>query len=258
MVLGIDVGNTNITFGIFEKGDITNSFRITTNNYLTSDELGVRMKNILLAKGYKAEDIEDIIIASVVPSIMDSLVHGCEDYLLKKPIILNNSIDYGIGLKTDYPNEIGIDRIVDMVATKIEYGAPAIVIDYGTANTYDILDENNDYIAGLTTPGIRTSLNGLVSKAAKLTNIEITTPKSILAKNTKDSMNAGLIYGHVGQTKYIVDEMQRAIGVKCKVVLTGGLGNLIKDQLVNEAVYDELLTLKGLMYIYERLHSENR
>lgn len=258
MILGIDVGNTNITFGIFVNSKIINSFRITTNNYLTSDEIGVRMKNILIAKGFNVENIEDIIVASVVPSIMDSLIPGCEEYLLKKPILLNNEMNFGIGLKTDYPNEIGIDRIVDMVAAKIEYGAPAIVIDYGTANTYDILDEENNYIAGLTTPGIRTSLNGLVSKAAKLTNIEIKAPKSILAKNTKDSMNAGLILGHVGQTKYIIEEMQKAINKKCKVVITGGLGNLIKDYFAQEAVYDEFLTLKGLMYIYERIQSSNR
>lgn len=258
MILGIDVGNTNITFGVFNNDEIVTSFRITTNNYLTSDELGVRIKNILLSKGYVKEDIEDVIVASVVPSIMVSLLPGIRDYLDKEPIVITNDLDFGIGLKTDYPNEIGVDRIVDMVATKEEYGIPAIVIDFGTANTYDLIDDNGNYIAGLTAPGIRTSLDGLVNKAAKLTNIELKKPISILAKNTKDSMNAGLIYGQIGQLKYIVEELKRAVKFEPKVILTGGLGLLIKDFVEDTVYYDDKLLLKGLYFIYKRLKSADR
>lgn len=257
MILGIDIGNTNITFGVFKNDVIDTSFRIMTNSYLTSDEIGVRVKTILTSKGYDIEDIEDIIISSVVPSIMNGVIDGCKYYLNKEPIVLSNDLDYGIGLKTDYPNEIGIDRIVDMVAAKYYYSIPAIVIDFGTANTYDIIDNNSDYIAGLTTPGIRTSLYGLVNKAAKLTNIELSKPKSIMAKNTKDSMNAGIIYGQVGQAKYIIDEFKSATGLDLNIVITGGLGELIKDYFIDVSIYDKDLTLKGLMVIYKRLKNEN-
>lgn len=253
MLLGIDVGNTNITFGIFDKDVLITDFRVMTNTSLTKDELGICIKSIINSKGYDVKLLKNIVISSVVPSIMDSLVNAIRDYLYVEPLVLKNDMDFGIKLEVDYPNEVGMDRIVDMVAAKEIYGSPLIVVDFGTATTYDLLNSKDEYMAGVTAPGVRTALLGLVSKAAKLTNVEIEFPSSILAKNTKDSMKAGITYAQVGQAKYIISEMKKESNIDAKVIITGGLGKVLQDKLSDIAIYDENLTLYGLNFIFNRL-----
>ncbi|MDO5695439.1 MAG: type III pantothenate kinase [Eubacteriales bacterium] len=257
MILGVDAGNTNITFGLMDRETIHCSFRITTTPYLTADELGVRILNILLSKGYTPEDITDIIVTSVVPSIMNSLIPGLKIYLKTVPTVLRNGEALGLPIETDHPNEVGMDRIVDMIAAVEIYGAPCIVVDFGTATTYDLVDADGRYVAGVTAPGIYTSLAGLVSKAAKLTNVEIVVPPTIMAKNTKDSMQAGVTYGQIGQARYIIEQLRRESGLDAKVVMTGGLGAVLADALEDIHVYDVDLTLKGLRIIHGRLRGEN-
>lgn len=256
MLMGIDVGNTNITFGIFDGENLISSFRIMTTSLLTSDEIGVRIKTILDSKGFEGK-ISYTVISSVVPGIMDSLINGVRSYLNVEPLILKNEMDLGIKLDVDYPKDVGMDRIVDMVAAKTIYGYPCIVVDFGTATTYDLLDKNLSYIAGVTAPGIKTSLAGLVQKAAKLTNIEIEIPNSILAKNTMDSMKAGITFAQIGQTRYIISEMKKESGIDAKVIITGGLGAILKNHLNDIAIYDENLTLHGLRIIFDRIKNEN-
>lgn len=253
MILGVDVGNTNMTFGLMSEDEIVVSFRITTRPDLTRDELGVRILNILVSKGYNPEDVTGIIVASVVPSIMTSLVPGLESYLKTKPIVLRNDMDLGLEIRTDYPNEVGMDRIVDMVAANEIYGYPSIVVDFGTATTYDLVDEDGAYCAGVTAPGIRTSLVGLVQKAAKLTNVEIEVPPTVLAKNTKDSMKTGVTYGQIGQAEYIIRKLREESGLDAKVIMTGGLGIILAPYLEDVHAYDVDLTLKGLQILYRRL-----
>lgn len=257
MLMGIDVGNTNITFGIFDNHKLKTSFRMRTTSFLTSDEIGVKIKIILSSNGFENK-ISNIIISSVVPEIMNSLVEGVKNYLNINPIVLKNDMDFGINMDIDCPKEVGVDRIVDLVAAKSIYGYPCIVVDFGTATTYDLLDENSSFIAGVTSPGIKTALYGLIQKAAQLSNIEIKAPKSILAKNTADSINAGVVLGQIGQARYIISKLQEEANIKTKVVITGGLARLLKDDLSDIAIYDTDLTLYGLKIIFDRLNNENR
>lgn len=254
MFLAVDVGNTNLTFGIFnEKDKIVGSFRLTTKDSRTSDEFGVMIIDILRAKGFKREDIDDVMIASVVPGIMHSLVSGIIKYLGKKPLIVGVGTKTGINIRTTNPAEMGADRIVDAVAGYDLYGGPVLVIDFGTATTYDLITENGDFISAVTSPGIRISANALWNETAKLPEISIEKPDSILAKNTVTSMQAGLVFGYIGQVEYIVKKIREESGCKnMRVIATGGLGRIIYGETDAIDVYDPDLTLKGIMLTYKK------
>ena len=208
MLLALDVGNTNITIGVFKRKEIIEVFRITTKLPRTSDEFGILISSLLKEKGLDEGEVKAAIIGSVVPNIMHSLSSGLIKYFDVKPIIVGPGIKTGINLGRFNPREVGADRIVDLVAGYEIYGGPALVIDYGTATTYDIVTENGVFLAGVIAPGIRTSANVLYRDAARLPEIEILKPKTILANSTIDSMQAGLYYGVVGETKYMVQKMK--------------------------------------------------
>ena len=253
MILALDVGNTNITCGVFDGDRIKASFRITTKMPRTSDEYGMLLSTLLERNQVGMDDIHDAIICSVVPNIMHSLTSGLIKYFDVKPIIVGPGIKTGINLGRFNPREVGADRIVDLVAGYEIYGGPALVIDYGTATTYDIVTENGVFLAGVIAPGIRTSANVLYRDAARLPEIEILKPKTILANSTIDSMQAGLYYGVVGETKYMVQKMKEETGFdNMKVIATGGLGNMIAQTVDEIDYYDPTLTLKGLQIIYEK------
>ena len=242
MLLALDVGNTNITIGVFKRKEIIEVFRITTKLPRTSDEFGILISSLLKEKGLDEGEVKAAIIGSVVPNIMHSLSSGLIKYFDVKPIIGRFN-----------PREVGADRIVDLVAGYEIYGGPALVIDYGTATTYDIVTENGVFLAGVIAPGIRTSANVLYRDAARLPEIEILKPKTILANSTIDSMQAGLYYGVVGETKYMVQKMKEETGFdNMKVIATGGLGNMIAQTVDEIDYYDPTLTLKGLQIIYEK------
>ena len=199
------------------------------------------------------KEIRAVIIASVVPDVMHSLTSGILKYFHVQPIIVGPGIRTGIKLATENPRELGADRIVDAVAAYELYGGPVVVIDFGTATTHDLVTEEGSLVAGVISPGIRISANTLWNNAAKLPEIEIRKPESILAKNTVTSMQAGLIYGGIGQTEYIVRKIQEEAGLKnIKVVATGGLGKIISQETKVIDIYDADLTLKGLRLIYEK------
>ena len=224
MLLAIDVGNTNITIGIFDGEKLVSTFRMTTKMQRTSDEFGITMVDLLEHNKLKVEDITAAIVSSVVPNIMHSLRNGLIKYFDIKPMVVEPGVRTGIRIVTENPPQIGADRIVDAVGAYELYGGPVIVIDYGTATTYDFVDDKGDFFAGVTCPGIRISAKALWQDAAKLPEIEIKKPASILAKETISSMQAGLIYGQIGQTEYIVKNMIKESGLKnVKVVATGGL-----------------------------------
>ena len=252
MLLAIDIGNTNLTFGLFDGEKILHKFRLTTSLPRTSDEFGVQIMEQLSHQNVSAEDVEDVIVGSVVPKIMYSLTSGIKKYLKCDPIIVGQGTKTGIRIATTNPMEVGADRIVDAVGAYFTYGGPVMVIYYGTATTYDLVTAAGSFVAGVTAPGIRISAKALWSNAAKLPEIEIIKPESILAKTTITSMQAGLVYGTIGQTEYIIDKFREESGLSdMKVVATGGLGRIISEGTKKIDVYDPELTLQGTRLIYE-------
>lgn len=253
MLMAIDVGNTNITIGVFNEDELVGTFRITTGIPRTSDEYGVAIGEILETNGISRKKIGDVIIASVVPGVMHSLVSGVIKYFKIRPVIVEPGIRTGIKIVTENPKQIGADRIVDAAGAYELYGGPVLVLDFGTATTYDLVDETGAFICGVTAPGIRISAKALWEDAAKLPEIEIKKPNSILAKETTSSMQAGLVYGQIGQTEYIVKNMIRESGYKdVKVVATGGLGGMISQETSCIDIYDPNLTLQGMRFIYNK------
>ncbi len=253
MLLAIDVGNTNITCGVFQGEEIEVTFRITTKHLRTSDEYGMVMKDLLTYNGIHEGCIDAVIISSVVPNVMHSLKSAIIKYFHLEPLIIEPGVKTGIRIVTANPSQIGADRIVDAVGAYYMYGGPCIVLDFGTATTYDLVDESGAFLAGITAPGIRISAKALWQDAAKLPEIEIKKPDHILAKETISSMQAGLVYGQIGQTEYIVEHMKKESGLKnIKVVATGGLGRIIAEETDCIDIYDPNLTLQGMRLIYEK------
>ncbi len=255
MLLCIDVGNTNITLGVFDRKKLLGTFRMTTKIDRTSDEYGMTIRKIFDYNGIDSDGIHHTIIASVVPKVMYSLTSGIIKYFHSKPIIIGPGVRTGMKIVAPFPEHIGADRIVDAVAAYEMYGNgnPVLVVDYGTATTYDLVDKEGSYIAGVTAPGIRLSASALWQGAARLPEIEIKKPDSILPNETVPSMQAGLVFGQIGQTEYIVKNMIKESGYEnVKVIATGGLGKIIYPETDVFEVYDQELTLQGMRIIFER------
>lgn len=253
MLLAIDVGNTNITIGVFREEALEGTFRMTTSIPRTSDEYGVAIGQILETNGIPKNEVKDAIIASVVPAVMHSLVSGVIKYFGIYPVIVEPGIKTGIKVVTENPKQIGADRIVDAAGAYELYGGPVLVLDYGTATTYDLISAEGAFVSGVTAPGVRISAKALWNDAAKLPEIEIKKPESILARETISSMQAGLVYGQIGQTEYIVKHMIEESGYEnVKVVATGGLGGMIAQETNCIDVYDPNLTLQGMRFIYNK------
>ena len=253
MLLVIDVGNTNYVLGLYEGEELVNCWRMTPGGNRTADETGMFIHGLFDAEGVNAKYVEAVIISSVVPDIMYSLTQGIRRYFHIEPMIVSVGMKTGIVVKRDDPKSVGADRIVDLVAANEIYGGPAIVIDYGTANTFEVINEKSEFITGFITPGISSCADALYQKAAQLPKIEIKTPKSIIAKNTVDSLQAGLVMGHIGQTKYIIEKFKKDLNMPdMKVLATGGLAKVIAPNNEIFDVLDPVLTLKGLRILYEK------
>lgn len=253
MLLVVDVGNTNMTMGVYQGEELKATFRIMTKTPRTSDEFGVLITQMLQNRGIDPEKLEGSIVASVVPDVMHSLMGALRRYTNTNPMQVGPGVKTGIRIITEDPRAIGADRIVDAVAAYVKYGGPVLVLDFGTATTYDLITEAGEFAAGITAPGIRISSEALWTQTAKLPNIEIKKPKSILAQETISSMQAGLVYGQIGQTEYIIRSVKEESGIQnLKVVATGGLGRLIADETDMIDIYDSSLTLDGLRIIYEK------
>ena len=253
MLLALDVGNTNITIGVFDGEKLLRTLRVTTKLPRTSDEYGILIKSLLRENDIDPDQINATIVSSVVPAVMYSLRNGLYKYFHVEPLIVEPGIKTGIRIVTDHPAQIGSDRIVDAVGAYEKYGGPVLVLDFGTATTYDLVDEKGQFISVIIAPGIRTSGKALWQDAAKLPEIEIKKPKSILAKETISSMQAGLVYGQIGQTEYIIKKVREESGFdNLKVVATGGLGAMIAAETKAIDIYDANLTLDGMRLIYEK------
>lgn len=253
MLLVIDVGNTNITLGVFRDEELLGTYRMTTKIQRTSDEYGITLRELVEHQGVLSTDIDACIIASVVPDLMHSLGSAMIKYFGIKPMVVSSGIKTGIRIMTENPKQVGADRIVDAVAAYTIHGGPVIVIDYGTATTYDIVGPEGTFEGAVIAPGIRISAEAMTKGAAMLPAIEIKKPESILAKETIACMQAGIVYGQIGQTEYIVKRIREESGyTDAKVVASGGLGKLIARETDVIDVYDPQLTLKGLRIIYEK------
>lgn len=253
MILTLDVGNTNMTGGVFKGEKIIATFRITTKMPRTSDEYGMLLCNLLEQNKINPSDIKDAIICSVVPNVMHSLASAMIKYLDIKPIIVGADLKTGLRIAVPNPQQVGADRIVDAVAAYEIYGGPILVMDFGTATTYDLVDESGAFIGGITAPGIRTAGKALWEDAAKLPEIEIVKPEKIVGVDTITSMQSGLVYGQIGQTEYIVKKVKEETGLNnLKVVATGGLGRIIAEATDCIDFYDANLTLKGIYLVYKK------
>ena len=253
MLLCIDVGNTNTNFALYEGEEERAFFAITTKTPRTSDEFGSEIRSQLHVKGLSVGSIDGCIVASVVPGIMHSLINGIIKLTGITPMEVGAGLKTGVKVRLSNPKEAGADRIVDMAAAYEMYGGPTMVIDFGTATTYDLIEEDGTFRYGITAPGIRISANALWNDTAKLPEIEIAMPESILVSDTVSSMQAGLLYGCIGQTEYIVRRVREELGLTdMKVVATGGLGRIIAEATDCIDVYDRKLTMKGLKLLYER------
>lgn len=253
MILVVDVGNTNIAFGVYDGERLLTTFRMTTKIPRTSDEYGVLIREMLSGNQIEVAQIEGSIIASVVPAVMHALENAIVRYIKSTPVIVGPGIKTGIQIATENPRQIGADRIVDLVAGYEKYGGPALILDFGTATTYDYITQDGRFTAGVTAPGIRICAKALWESTAKLPEIEIKKPQSILAGETISSMQAGLVYGQIGQTEYIIEQFKKETGrTDLRVVATGGLGRIIASETDAIEIYDPTLTLEGLRLIYER------
>ena len=259
MILCIDVGNTNIKYGVFEGDRLIVSFRVATDLKRTSDQYGTALIDMFAVKGIKPGDIVGAIVSSVVPPLNYTITHMCTGYLGVEPLVVGAGLKTGHNLRVDDAREVGADRIVNDVAAIKKYGAPLIVIDFGTATTFNVINENKEFIGGAVAPGMRGSMDSLVSGTAKLPRVEIETPKSVIGKNTTTNLQAGLVFGFAGLVDYIVrrtkKEMKRP---DMKVVATGGFSEIIAKEVDCIDYVDKLLTLNGLKILYDLNRSEDK
>lgn len=258
MILCIDVGNTNIKYGIFDGDKLAVSFRVATDLKRTSDEYGTKLVDMLAVKGIRAEQIHGAIVSSVIPSLNYTISHMCSGYLDIDPILVGPGTKTEHNLRVDNAREVGADRIVNDVAAIRKYGAPVVVIDFGTATTFNIINENREFIGGVIAPGIRGSMDSLVNSTAKLPRVEIEIPKSVIGKNTTTNMQGGIVFGFAGLVDYIVRKIKREM--KCpdmQVVATGGFSEIIASEISCIDHVDKLLTLQGLKYLYD-LNTEGK
>ncbi|RDW16870.1 type III pantothenate kinase [Oceanobacillus chungangensis] len=254
MLFVLDVGNTNTVLGVFEEDQLKHEWRIKTDRYKTEDEFGVLIKSLFEHRGIGFSDIHGVVISSVVPQIMFALEKMSRDYFNIDPCVIGK-VDSTSYLKMDYPTpkEIGADRVVNAVSAIKEYGAPLIIIDFGTATTYCYINEREEYCGGIITPGINISMDALYSKASKLSKIEIEEPANVIGKSTTEAMKSGAYYGSAAMVDGIVNRIKDEVEGSPKVIATGGLSVLVAEESATIDKVDSHLTLKGLNLIYQKL-----
>lgn len=252
MILVMDTGNTNIVLGVYENDKLLHHWRMETDRHKTEDEYAMQIKAFLNHVELGFDDIDGIIMSSVVPPIMFALERMAQKYFHTKALIVGPGVKTGLNIKYENPREVGADRIVNAVAAIQEYGGPLIIVDFGTANTFCYIDEKNQYQGGAIAPGIQSSTEALYTRASKLPRIEIARPDSVVGKNTISAMQAGIVYGYVGQAEGIISRMTKISKQAPAVIATGGLAPLIANESEMIDHVDPFLTLKGLYFIYKR------
>ncbi len=252
MLLAIDLGNTNIKYGVFDGDKLLASFRVSSRISRTADEYGSVLVGLLSDSGIKKSDINGIIFSSVIPALNYTICHMCEYFFGISPIMIGPGIKTGLNIKAENPREVGADIIVNSVSAFKKYGGPIVVIDFGTATTFDVITDKCELLGVVIAPGIKTSLEGLATKTAQLPMVELDAPKSVIGKNTKHCMQAGIIFGFAGLVENILKRIKKELGLDdIKVVATGGLGEIIAKEVKLINLVDRTLTLDGLKTIYE-------
>lgn len=252
MICALDVGNTNIVLGVFNNNyDLIYSWRLATDISKTEDELYVIIKNFFDDKEIKFTNFDGVVISSVVPTMMFSLELLSKKYFKKEPIIVSNNIKTGLKVPEPYTSKLGADRVVDIVGAKVSNYLPAIIVDFGTATTFDYVDENMVYRGGIICPGINISSEALYKRAAQLPRVEIAEVETSLGMDTISQIKAGLLYGFIGQFENIIVNMKKEIDQDVNVVLTGGLSKLFAKYSDKVDIVDEELTLKGIIELYK-------
>lgn len=251
MIICLDIGNTNIKYALFEKDKLVLSFRVATEQKKTSDEYGGQLIAILRNNDISIKEITGGIISSVVPSLDYTIERMCRIYLKITPLVLAPGLKTGLNLKVDNAKEVGADRVVNNVSAVKKYGAPVIVIDFGTATTFNVIDEKSQFIGGVIAPGIKGSLDSLVNGTAKLPRVEIERPDKVIGTNTVTNMQSGIVYGFAGLVEYIVKKIKKEMKLdNVKTVATGGFSEVIAKEISCIDYVDKLLTLEGLNYLY--------
>lgn len=259
MILTLDIGNSNIKTALFDGEEMAHYWRVSTSMSKTSDEYGILLMNMFAHEGVSPKDVEGIVISSVVPTINFTIEHMCQNYFHMQPMMVAPGIKTGINIKYENPRELGSDRIANAVAAYTQYGGPCIFIDFGTATTFGVVDEQGSFLGGCICPGIKVASEALVSGTAKLPRFAIEKPENVIGRTTLTNLQSGMYYGYVGLVKHIVQKMKQELGrPDTLVVATGGMAVLISDESKVIDKLDGLLTLKGLRIIYERNSAEGR
>ncbi|HJK89444.1 MAG TPA: type III pantothenate kinase [Polyangiaceae bacterium LLY-WYZ-15_(1-7)] len=252
MLLAIDVGNTNTVLGLYEGADLVHDFRIETHRGRTTDELHVLLASLMDIAGVARRDVRASILASVVPSVTDIIVEAVDRAFDHDILVVRPGVKTGMRLLYENPREVGADRIVNAVAAFERVSGPVIVVDFGTATTFDCISGKGEYLGGAIAPGMEISANALFSRAARLFRAEIARPPKAIGRNTAHSMQAGIVFGYVGLVDGLVERLSAEMEGEVRVIATGGLARLIADESETIEDVDDFLTLDGLRILYER------
>jgi type III pantothenate kinase len=252
MLLVIDVGNTNTVIGLYDEDVLVHDWRIRTVVDHTVDEYGMLIYNLYKNSKIRPREVKDIIISCVVPTMLNILEPLCEKYFNVKPLIVGPGIKTGMPILYDNPREVGADRIVNAVAAYEKYGGDIIIVDFGTATTFDYISKKGEYLGGCITPGIMIASEALFNKTAKLPKVELSRPKSVIGKDTISSMQAGILFGYAGLVDGLIERIKTEVKSNPKVIATGGLATIISHETKSINVVDEMLTLEGLRILYKR------
>ncbi len=252
MLLAVDAGNTNIVAGVFQGTRLAGHWRVSTDRRKTEDEYGTLFLTFFKNSGFRSSELKGAVVASVVPPLTPVLEKMIRGYFKVAPLLVGPGTKTGINIKYENPKEVGPDRIANAVAAFKKYGGPVIVVDYGTATTFDVISKFGEYLGGAIAPGVMTSTEALFEKAARLPGIELVKPASAIGRTTVESMQSGILYGFVGQVDGLVTRLKEEVPGDAKVVATGGLAPLMAPESSTIQAVDPMLTLEGLHMIYRK------
>ena len=251
MLLAIDIGNTNITFGLYEGESLGPCWRIRTIHEKMPDEYGILIDKLFRHRGYDPEQVTGIAVASVVPPLTPVFQQVCRDYVGQAPLVVDAGVRTGVRVRYDNPRDVGADRVVDAAAVWKLYGAPACIVDFGTGTTFDAVSAEGDYLGGAIAPGIGIAARALFERTAKLPRVELIRPPSAIGRNTPHAIQSGLLFGYVGLVEGMVARFKAELGPDTKIIATGGLAEIIARETDVIDVVDPWLTLHGLRIVYE-------
>ena len=258
MLLAVDIGNTNMSFGLFDGDELKQRFRLETVRARTSDEYGVLLRQMIALRGFEASAISAAIVASVVPQLTDVMVDAIRQAFARDPLVVGPGLKTGVPVLYDTPRDVGADRVVNAVAAFERVRGGVIVVDFGTGTTFDCISPKGEYLGGVIVPGIQVSLDGLLTRAAKLTRVEIAAPSHVVGKNPTQSLQSGIVHGYASLVDGLVAKLRAELGFPCELIATGGLARLIVAHTDTLEVVDEDITLTGLRILHERNSGQSR